>query len=101
MCVSRVLSSDVCACACSVIRQSSTLTTLLVWMMALAVGWESFHYIQACGYAVTLVGFFMFKEIIPMDWLFGPPASKEEDASNQVRHCLLEPSVQYVCANSL
>jgi hypothetical protein len=59
--------------------QSSTLTTVLVWMVALAVGWEIFHYIQVIGFSVTLIGFFMFKEIIPMDWLFGPPEADNEE----------------------
>jgi hypothetical protein len=48
-------------------------------MVALAVGWEIFHYIQVIGFGVTLIGFFMFKEVIPMDWLFGPPEADNEE----------------------
>ncbi|KAI5289094.1 hypothetical protein KEM52_000908 [Ascosphaera acerosa] len=52
-----------------------TCRTLFIWMISLALGWESFKWLQVAGFAMLVYGTFLFNDIVrpPLRRLLGPP----------------------------
>lgn len=47
--------------------------TLLVWILALLFGWESFHWLQLFGFVLLITGTLAFNGVIhPEEWLWVP-----------------------------
>jgi drug/metabolite transporter (DMT)-like permease len=42
--------------------------TLFVWIVSLAVGWETFQWLQLIGFAVLVLGMFLFNEVIQIPY---------------------------------
>lgn len=43
-----------------------SIRTLLVWAVALGVGWERFQWLQPVGFALLLLGFFVYYGTVPV-----------------------------------
>jgi hypothetical protein len=41
-----------------------TSRTLFIWMLSLALGWESFKWLQVLGFVLLVYGTFLFNDII-------------------------------------
>ncbi|KAK6461902.1 putative UDP-galactose transporter [Scheffersomyces coipomensis] len=56
-----------------------TCRTLLVWILAIIMGWEQFHFLQFLGFAVLVFGTLCFNGILkPEEWSFIPQWLKED-----------------------
>ncbi|KAK6200945.1 putative UDP-galactose transporter [Scheffersomyces amazonensis] len=56
-----------------------TCRTLLVWILAILMGWEQFHLLQFFGFAVLVFGTLCFNGILtPENWPFIPQWLKED-----------------------
>ncbi|PUU80466.1 hypothetical protein B9Z19DRAFT_1044706 [Tuber borchii] len=47
-----------------------TCRTLFIWMVSLALHWESFKWLQIVGFALLVYGTFLFNELIPPPFIF-------------------------------
>jgi len=49
-----------------------TCRTLFIWLVSLALGWETFKWLQVLGFALLVYGTFLFNDIIrpPLKALF-------------------------------
>ncbi|CUM64652.1 uncharacterized protein PRCAT00002261001 [Priceomyces carsonii] len=57
-----------------------TCRTLVVWLVALILGWESFSFLQCFGFALLVFGTLCFNgALTPEDWEFVPIFLKERD----------------------
>jgi hypothetical protein len=43
-----------------------TIRTVIVWIVALAVGWERFQYLQPVAFALLVLGFLVYYGTIPL-----------------------------------
>jgi hypothetical protein len=43
-----------------------SIRTLVVWAVALGVGWERFQWLQPVGFAFLLLGFFVYYGTVPV-----------------------------------
>ena len=41
-----------------------TCRTLFIWLVSLALGWESFKWLQVVGFALLVYGTFLFNDIV-------------------------------------
>lgn len=41
-----------------------TSRTLFIWLVSLALGWESFKWLQVVGFALLVYGTFLFNDIV-------------------------------------
>jgi hypothetical protein len=58
-----------------------SLRTMVIWGFSMAVGWETFCYVQIIGFVVLLTGTFIFNGIIQVpgfDYTTAPAAPSEE-----------------------
>ncbi|KAK6455294.1 putative UDP-galactose transporter [Scheffersomyces xylosifermentans] len=56
-----------------------TCRTLLVWIVAILMGWESFHLLQCIGFAVLVFGTLCFNGVLePETWSFVPDYLKAD-----------------------
>lgn len=54
--------------------------TLLVWVIAMLMGWETFKPLQALGFAILLFGTLSFNGVLqPEEWLWVPAWLKDEE----------------------
>lgn len=61
--------------------------TLLVWLVAMVLGWESFNFLQAVGFAVLVFGTLCFNGVLqPEDWSWVPKCLK--DSANKNEHLI-------------
>lgn len=57
--------------------------TLLVWLFAMYLGWESFHALQLFGFVTLVFGTLCFNGVLqPENWLFVPKFLKDPDHKN-------------------
>lgn len=50
-----------------------TCRTLLVWLFAMIMGWEKFHFLQLIGFSVLVLGTLTFNKVLePEEWNFVP-----------------------------
>ncbi|WPK26374.1 hypothetical protein PUMCH_003727 [Australozyma saopauloensis] len=57
--------------------------TLLVWIIAMVLGWESFKFLQFVGFAVLVFGTLCFNGILqPEEWTWVPAFLKDPDHKN-------------------
>lgn len=61
-----------------------TCRTLFIWLVSLALGWESFKWLQVLGFALLVYGTFLFNDIVR------PPLKACLPRSQRERHELLE-----------
>lgn len=55
-----------------------TCRTLLVWLLAIIMGWEQFHFLQFFGFAVLVFGTLCFNGVLtPETWAWVPDSLKE------------------------
>jgi len=47
-----------------------TCRTLFIWMVSLALHWESFKWLQIVGFSLLVYGTFLFNELIPPPFIF-------------------------------
>lgn len=58
--------------------------TLLVWLTAMILGWESFSFLQFFGFATLLFGTLCFNGVLqPEDWSFVPEYLKDRAHKNE------------------
>lgn len=58
--------------------------TLLVWFIAILLGWESFKFLQFTGFAVLVFGTLCFNGILqPEDWAWVPSSLKDPSHKNE------------------
>lgn len=75
------LTSELNATARSTI---DTCRTLLVWVVSLAIGWESFHSLQLFAFSLLVLGTFAFNGVIqPENWAFVPAWLKDLERHEQ------------------
>lgn len=61
-----------------------TCRTLLVWVISLAIGWESFHSLQLFAFVLLVMGTFSFNGVIqPESWEFVPNWLKDLEHHEQ------------------
>ncbi|UYV74343.1 SLC35F6 [Cordylochernes scorpioides] len=48
-----------------------SIRTLVIWLVSIGVGWQSFNYLQPIGFVVLLVGMAMYNHIITLDRCLG------------------------------
>lgn len=54
--------------------------TLLVWLVAMSLGWESFHWLQALGFTTLVFGTLCFNGVLqPEEWSFVPAFLKDSE----------------------
>ncbi|KAF3990602.1 hypothetical protein FT663_01677 [Candidozyma haemuli var. vulneris] len=57
--------------------------TLLVWLFAMVLGWESFSFLQFFGFATLVFGTLCFNGVLqPEDWKFVPEFLKDQEHKN-------------------
>ncbi|KAG7193748.1 uncharacterized protein KQ657_000439 [Scheffersomyces spartinae] len=55
-----------------------TCRTLIVWVLAMFMGWESFHFLQFIGFAILVFGTLCFNGVLePEKWSYVPGVLKE------------------------
>ena len=57
------------AVARSTIKISST---ILIWVVELAMGWNSFSFMQLAGFILVALGTLLYNRIITLPWLASP-----------------------------
>lgn len=58
--------------------------TLLVWLLAMVLGWESFHFLQFFGFATLMFGTLCFNGVLrPEEWSFVPGFLKDSEHKNE------------------
>jgi hypothetical protein len=58
-----------------------SMRTVVIWTVALAVGWEKFQWLQPVGFTLLVLGFFFYYGTIPVP---GCPKEKpKEDAAEE------------------
>lgn len=58
--------------------------TLLVWLVAMALGWESFNFLQLVGFATLVFGTLCFNGVLqPELWEWVPAALKDTEHKNE------------------
>ncbi|CAK9437858.1 uncharacterized protein LODBEIA_P22360 [Lodderomyces beijingensis] len=63
-----------------------TCRTLIVWIVAIAMGWEQFHWLQLSGFIVLVCGTLCFNGVIkPEEWRCTPSWLKEKTSDGQDR----------------
>ncbi|RLV91946.1 Solute carrier family 35 member F6 [Spathaspora sp. JA1] len=61
-----------------------TCRTLLVWIVAISMGWETFQWLQFTGFAVLVFGTLCFNGVLkPEEWKFIPQGLKSDFNPNQ------------------
>lgn len=61
-----------------------TCRTLLVWLVAMILGWESFHLLQFVGFMVLVFGTLCFNGVLkPEQWPFVPQVLKDPEHENE------------------
>ncbi|EGW35771.1 UDP-galactose transporter [Spathaspora passalidarum NRRL Y-27907] len=61
-----------------------TCRTLLVWIVAISMGWESFQWLQFTGFAVLVFGTLCFNGVLkPEEWSFVPQVLKSDFNPNE------------------
>ena len=64
--------------------------TLLVWILALFFGWESFHWLQMFGFVLLVLGTLAFNGVIhPETWLWVPQWFKKNSHHVPIEEPLL------------
>ncbi|GEQ66363.1 hypothetical protein JCM33374_g26 [Metschnikowia sp. JCM 33374] len=58
--------------------------TLLVWLVAMCLGWESFRVLQFLGFCILVFGTLCFNGVLqPEEWEWVPSVLKDKDHSNE------------------
>lgn len=58
--------------------------TLLVWLVAMCLGWESFHFLQSVGFATLVFGTLCFNGVLqPEEWLWVPVFLKDTEHKDE------------------
>lgn len=58
--------------------------TLLVWIVAICLGWESFNFLQFSGFAILVFGTLCFNGVLnPEEWNWVPSVLKDREHSNE------------------
>ena len=67
-----------------------TIRTVIVWIVALAVGWERFQYLQPVAFVLLVLGFLVYYGTIPLPCFKQPPPvpSVSADSEDPERHRL-------------
>lgn len=61
-----------------------TCRTLLVWIVAISMHWESFHFLQFTGFVVLVFGTLCFNGVLkPEEWKFIPEWLKNDTTGNE------------------
>ncbi|KAI5285414.1 hypothetical protein KEM55_000669 [Ascosphaera atra] len=68
-----------------------TCRTLFIWVISLALGWESFKWLQVVGFAMLVYGTFLFNDIVrpPLEKYLAPSREEREQVLEQEREGLL------------
>ncbi|KAI9319858.1 hypothetical protein BX666DRAFT_1916956 [Dichotomocladium elegans] len=45
-----------------------TLRTILIWAIAIHYGWDSFSWVELCGFVILVLGIFVFNGVVPKFW---------------------------------
>lgn len=69
-----------------------TCRTLSVWLLAILMGWESFHFLQFVGFVVLVFGTLCFNGVLnPEEWSFVPNFLKSTGAYERLIDVVDEP----------
>lgn len=69
-----------------------TCRTLLVWILAIAMGWESFLFLQFLGFVVLVFGSLCFNGVLqPETWAFVPQCLKSGEESHPLLNDTEDP----------
>lgn len=69
-----------------------TCRTLSVWLLAIFMGWESFHFLQFVGFVVLVFGTLCFNGVLnPEEWSFVPHSLKSNGPYERLIDVVDEP----------
>lgn len=69
-----------------------TCRTLSVWLLAILMGWESFHFLQFVGFVVLVFGTLCFNGVLnPEEWSFVPHSLKSNGPYERLINVVDEP----------
>lgn len=69
-----------------------TCRTLSVWLLAIFMGWESFHFLQFVGFVVLVFGTLCFNGVLnPEEWSFVPHSLKSNGTYERLIDVVDEP----------
>ncbi|XP_014675680.1 PREDICTED: solute carrier family 35 member F6-like isoform X2 [Priapulus caudatus] len=63
-----------------------SLRTLLIWAMSLALGWQSFQYLQIIGFILLIMGTFVYNDVIFRPFLKKHCCRGEEHPQSEIEH---------------